>query len=258
MNELELRRALGDFIRAHRERQAPPERSTGRRRTPGWRREELADAAGLGTTWITWLEQGRPVNASVAALTRIADALALTPAERTSMFDLAGKRDPKAADTPDDALPDALLKLPDTLTVPTYLLDHGWTARAWNPAAAELFVGWLDPATTGRNLLEYVFLAPQAQGLIVDWADRARRLVAEFHADFNRRPNDADMQERIARLSASSALFARLWRGQHVLHREGGERSFRHPQRGELHFTQTTLLAATHPAVKLVCLMPQS
>jgi transcriptional regulator with XRE-family HTH domain len=69
------RRILGNFIRAHRERLPPPAKAAGRRRTPGLRREELADASGVGETWITWLEQGRGVSASAAAQARQAEAL---------------------------------------------------------------------------------------------------------------------------------------------------------------------------------------
>lgn len=252
------KRALGVFIRACRERLAPPSKPGVRRRTPGWRREELADAAGLGVTWITWLEQGREVNASVAALARLADALQLTPAERTSMFDLAGKRDPHAPAIADDTLPPELLRLPELIAVPAYLLDHCWNARAWNDAAAELFGGWLDKRTPDRNLLRFVFLSPRAQTLIVDWPERARRLVAEFHADFNRHPGDHALQALVEELAAHSQPFAQHWSKQEVLAREGGGRRFRHPRRGELHFLQTTLLVAAQPTVKLVCLQPQA
>ena len=75
MSEPNPRSLLGAFIRAHRERLSVPTQAAGRRRTPGWRREELADAAGVGVTWITWLEQGRDVSASPQALARLAQAL---------------------------------------------------------------------------------------------------------------------------------------------------------------------------------------
>src|SRR5271154_7138086 len=91
---IDERRALGVFLRAHRERLPPPASAPGRRRTPGLRREEVAEACGVSLTWITWLEQGRNVSASPPALARLAEALRLTPAERAYLFELAGKRDP--------------------------------------------------------------------------------------------------------------------------------------------------------------------
>lgn len=255
------RALLGAFIRAHRERLPVPAKTAGRRRTPGWRREELAEAAGVGVTWITWLEQGRDVSASPVALARLADALHLNPAERASLFDLAGRRDPVEPTEPETELPEHVLALPSLMQVPAYLLDHLWTARAWNAAAAQLFTGWLDQAPTqgpnhGRNLLRFVFLSPEARTLIADWPERAQRLVAEFRADFSRRPRDAAMQALIDELSGSSPLFTRLWGAQTVLLREGGERSFQSATGKVARYQQTTLLVASKTECKLVCLVP--
>lgn len=255
MKETNPRALLGAFIRAHRERLPLLAKAAGRRRTPGWRREELAEATGVGVTWITWLEQGRDVSASPTALARLADALLLNPAERSSLFDLAGRRDPVEPTGLRMELPEQVLALPALLQVPAYLLDHLWTARAWNPAASALFTGWLD-AGRDRNLLRFVFLSTEAKVLIADWPERAQRLVAEFRADFSRRPRDAAMQALIDELSSSSALFTRLWGAQTVLHREGGERSFQQASGAVTRYQQTTLLVASNTECKLVCLAP--
>jgi transcriptional regulator with XRE-family HTH domain len=255
LDQPDPRRLLGAFIRAHRERLPPPAKAGARRRTPGLRREELADAAAVSTTWITWLEQGREVAASAAALARLADALRLTSAERASMFDLAQRRDPAPASAQAD-VPGDLLALPSLLTVPAYLLDRTWTVRAWNAPAARLFSGWLDDDTADRNLMRFVFLSPAAPALIADWPERCQRLAAEFRADYSRCPHDAAFLELIDDLSAGSELFPRCWKEQAVLHREGGERMFHHPSDGVLRFMQTTLLVAAQPECKLVCLTP--
>lgn len=255
MTESSPRSMLGAFIRAHRERQTPP-KVAGRRRTPGWRREELADAAGVGVTWITWLEQGRDVSASPQALARLAGALHLNAAERASLFDLAGRRDPVAPGELHTVLPPQILALPGLMQVPAYLLDHLWTARAWNSAAADLFIGWLDARSAERNLLRYVFLSPLARERIVDWGERAQRLVAEFRSDFSRRPRDAAMASLVEELHTHSPAFADLWRQQTVLAREGGERAFQIPDQGMVRYQQSTLIVASHPECKLVCLAP--
>lgn len=256
MAEPNLRTLLGAFIRAHRERLPVPAKAAGRRRTPGWRREELADAAGVGVTWITWLEQGRDVSASPQALARLAEALLLNAAERASLFDLAGRRDPVEPAEPLATLPPSVLALPGLVQVPAYLLDHLWTARAWNAQAAALFMGWLDDAQAEKNLLRYVFLVPSARTLIADWGERAERLVAEFRSDFSRRPRDAAMGALVEDLLDHSPEFAALWRQQTVLAREGGERTFQVLTRGLVRFEQSTLIVAAHPEVKLVCLAP--
>ena len=252
MSTPDARRALGAFLRAHRERLQRPLGAVGRRRTPGLRREEVAEACGASLTWISWLEQGREVSASARLLARLAASLRLAPAERAYLFELAGKRDPEAPAPGDDGLPDEALRLPERMTIPAYLLDGQWTARAWNRAAAELFVGWLD-GDHDRNLMRFIFRSPAAPLLIDQWEDRAGRVVAEFRADFSRRLGEPAMRGLIEELDRSSPLFARLWREQAVLRREGGERQFLAPVR---RFHQSTLVLASHPDVKLVCLTP--
>ena len=252
MASVDSRRALGAFLRAHRERLPVPATASGRRRTPGLRREEVADTCGVSHTWITWLEQGRDVSASPHALARLAEALQLSPAERAYLFELAGKRDPVTPATDEDRLPLPVLALPSHLTIPAYLLDHTWTALAWNADAARLFVGWLD-GDHDRNLMRFIFLSPAAHRLIVDWDERARRVAAEFRADFSRRLRDPSMQALIDELMAQSPIFNRLWQEQAVLGREGGERRFNDPPR---RFYQCTLVPSSHPDVKLVSLTP--
>jgi transcriptional regulator with XRE-family HTH domain len=252
MSTAESRKALGDFLRAHRERLDPPAAFLRRRRTPGWRREELAEACGVSSTWITWLEQGRDVSASPKALMRLADTLRLIPAERAYLFELAGKRDPAAPPPAGHALPASILTLPEKLTIPAYVLDHTWTALAWNAAAARLFAGWLT-GKHDRNLLRFVFLSPAAPRLIAGWEDRARRVVAEFRTDFSRHLRDASMQALVDELIAGSAAFRLHWQEQAVLDREGGERRFHRPPR---RFYQSTLTFTSHPDLKLVGLTP--
>jgi transcriptional regulator with XRE-family HTH domain len=142
MSTIEQRRDVGRFLRAHREALTPAAAGLHglpkRRRTPGLRREEVALLCGLSPTWYTWLEQGRDVSVSPAALARIAAALQLSTAERAYLFELARKRDP---DAPDDRERSALAPLVDALEViaaPAYLLDACWTACGANGAARRL------------------------------------------------------------------------------------------------------------------------
>ena len=252
MTAADPRKTLGLFLRTRRERLPPPPSASGRRRTPGWRREEVAGACGVSLTWITWLEQGREVSASPHALARLAEALQLAPAERAYLFELAGRRDP-AAPVPDtQALPSPVLALPGRMTIPAYMLDRTWNALTWNAAAAELFTGWLDGGHD-RNLLRFIFLSPAAPRLIVDGEERARRVVAEFRADFSRCLRDPAMQALIDALITQSPAFTRLWQDQAVLGREGGERCFNNPTR---RFHQSTLVLSSNPEIKLVTLTP--
>jgi transcriptional regulator with XRE-family HTH domain len=250
-------RALGDFIRTHRERLTPEILGlppSARRRTPGLRREEVAQLCAVSPTWYTWIEQGRPVSASADALARIAVALRLSRAERAYLFELAAQRDPAEPDSLAADAPVALLDSVALLATPAYVLDRHWDAIGWNEAASELMGGWLDGAHD-RNLLRFTFTVPAAQLLIVDWTTRARRLAAEFRADSIRHLHEPATQALIDELIGASTAFAHFWASQDVVEREGGKREFNHPLRGPLTYEQITLLPAHREDLKLVALI---
>jgi transcriptional regulator with XRE-family HTH domain len=260
---IERRRELGDFIRARRERLPPAAAgltAPARRRTPGLRREEVAQLAGLSTTYYTWIEQGRDVSMSPVALARLATALRLGRAERAYLFELAGKRDPQPGDAEADDLPPAVAACVAAIASPAYVLDRLWNARAWNEAAERLFIGWLDAAEDrhpDRNLLRFIFLEPGARSLICDWDARARRVTAEFRAHAGAHLNDRALHDLVDDLRRKSADFARLWEQHGVLGREGGERTFDHPRDGFLRYEQVTFDLAEHADIKLTILVPR-
>lgn len=247
---------LGEYLRARRE-QLQPEAfglPTGaRRRTPGLRREEVAQLCGISATWLTWIEQGRTTAISVATLAAIARGLKFSRAERQYLFQLAARTDPAAPRQADTSQPD-LQPLLDALRTPAYLLDRHWDAVAWNRAAADLLSPWLRG--TERNLLRFVFLSPEARRFIVDWNARAHRLVAEFRADTAAWQADPVRQALVQDLADANAEFALAWRSQAVLARDGGQRTFQHPRRGRCAFHQHTLRLAQHAELKLTVLLP--
>jgi transcriptional regulator with XRE-family HTH domain len=253
MESEEQRRLLGHFVRSHRER-VVPDLPTRRRRTPGLRREELAARAAISVTWCAWIEQGRDVRVSPETLARLAVALALTPAERTYFFELAGRGDPDIPrSAPSSEAPDSVRALVESLEHPAYGLDRLWNACCWNEAAEHLFDDWLGPGRQ-KNLLRYAFTEPSARTLLPDWEDRVRRLLAEFRADYGRALNDQAMSALVDQLKEESALFAHEWDAQSVLAREGGARTFMHPKDGPLIYEQYTFSPAQRPDYKLVAL----
>jgi transcriptional regulator with XRE-family HTH domain len=249
----ERRRLLGIFVRSRRE--ALPPTAGGRRRTPGLRREEVAARCGISTAWYAWVEQGRDIALSPGTLGRLAGALALAPAERAYLFELALQRDPHPGAPGSDAVPPALEAALAAMAAPAYLLDRLWRARAWNEAAARLFAPWLGGSEP--CLLAFVFRDPAARGLIVDWEERARRVIAEFRADTARAPDDPALLALVAGLRADSSDFSRLWDGHAVAARDGGARRFRHPENGILDYEQVTLVPAAHPDHKILMLLPR-
>jgi transcriptional regulator with XRE-family HTH domain len=248
---------LGSFLRSLRERQVPSAHGIAlhsRRRTPGLRREEVAQICGLSSTWYTWIEQGRAISVSPSTLAGLARGLRLSRAERAYLFELAGKHDPdKQRDGVED-IPAAVLACVDAIAGPTYILDPMWTARRWNAKAEHLFSGWLGPEGE-RNLLRYIFLRPEARQLICDWEDRSRRVTAEFRAAISGHMDDPGLRNLISDLSRHSADFARCWDMHGVVAREGGLRTFNHPADGFVRYQQVSLTIGGWPDFRLTMLL---
>jgi transcriptional regulator with XRE-family HTH domain len=254
----EQQRELADFVRAQRERLTPAAAGIppgGRRRTPGLRREEVAQLAGLSVTWYTWLEQGREISLSSSTVSRLANALRLDRGARAYLFKLAGKRDPDQNDRDGGRLSQNILNSVQSMAVPAYLLDRRWTVKSWNAKAERLFPGWLDREGE-HNLLRYIFLEPAARSLICDYQERARRVVAEFRSAYSTHLDDETLRLLVAELRRDSPLFARFWDQRDVIEREGGERTFTHPTDGFLRFEQITFEVSGHPDFKLTMLVP--
>jgi transcriptional regulator with XRE-family HTH domain len=263
-------RLLGDFLRARREALQPdpgPARRQ-RRRTPGLRREEVALLCGISPTWYTWIEQGRTGAVSPATLVALAQGLQLTPAERAYLFAIAGRLDPSPP-KPSPAGGPQMQALVQAVRTPAYVLDRYWNAIEWNAAAGALFRDWLAPAASRRrrappadagpeppNLLRYVFLQPRARLFLVDWEDRARRLVAEFRADTPRLRDDPRRTALEEDLTARSPEFAAGWRSQQVLARDGGRRSFRVRRGAVEHYEQHILRVVRRPELRMTILVP--
>ena len=260
------RPSLGAFLRARRDRLRPEDFGfpRGRRRAPGLRREEAAQLCGISPTWYTWIEQGRATAISVETLSAVAAGLRLSRPERAYLFELSARADP-APPRIESSDPRRLAALVRAVRPPAYILDRHWHAIAWNGAAAELFVHWLGRGESAapahgaeheveRNLLRYVFLDDRAPGFIVDWNERARRLVAEYRADTAAWRDDPVRKAFVHELCAASAAFDSAWRSQQVLSREGGLRGFRHPARGLCAYEQYTLRVAQWPELKMTIL----
>lgn len=251
------RKTLGEFLRSARARISPTAvglPAGGRRRTPGLRREEVALLCDISVTWYTWIEQGRDVTVSNSVLSRLATVFNLSRAERHYLFDLAESADPEQARVASNPLPARLGDCVHSIIAPAYILDRCWNVLACNSALLHLFNGW--PATEAQpNLLRYIFLDPAARELIVDWDQRASRVVAEFRADTGVHTDEPDTAALLHSLLAQSAVFAHWWTRHAVVDREGGLREFRHPVDGLLCYQQLTFRLATRPDCKLVMLL---
>jgi transcriptional regulator with XRE-family HTH domain len=234
---VEDRQALGEYLRSRRARVRPEDvglpPGTGRRQTPGLRREELAALAGLSVDYYTRLEQGRDTNPGVSVLGALARALRLNQDERAHLFALVGAV-PGPASPPQTARPGLLRLLEALRPAPAYLLTQASDVLAANPE------GWLlMPGLPGSgNLVRYVFTEPAARDVFVDWPQMAEDCVAHLRTI---EANEA--KELVAELGAVSEAFRRLWATYDVRVKRGARRPFHHPVVGRFTLTSEILTA---------------
>lgn len=226
----------------------------GRRRTPGLRREEVAQLCDISNTWYTWIEQGRDITVSASVWSRLASVLSLSRAERHYLFELAESTDPLHDQDDVQPLPDILAESVNSILAPAYILDRNWNVLARNQALVDLFQGWPD-SDEQPNLMRYIFLDPAARKLVVDWEHRASRVVAEFRADVGVHTGEPGLKALLDDLLTHSLVFAHWWNRHAVVDREGGLRDFRHNESTVLTYQQLTFGLATRPDCKLIMLL---
>lgn len=256
---VDRRADLGEFLRARRAAITPADvglPAGTHRRTPGLRREEVAMLAGVSVTWYTWLEQGRPINASRDVLDALARTLRLAPAEHDHLLALAlGTPSLSVPDVVD--VPDALERLITAMApAPAYVLGPRWEFLAWNRPMAQLYPAIERLEGDDRNLVWAVFCEPSTRTLITDWEDQARRIIAEFRATTTPLVGDPSLDALIDRLRAGSDEFAAWWPQQDVAQFRTRLRHYTHPRAGALVFEYQQLVAAEWPALRVVCQLP--
>jgi transcriptional regulator with XRE-family HTH domain len=228
-----------------------------RRRTPGLRREEVAQRANISTAWYTWLEQGRGGAPSAEVLERIAEALMLTQAEREHVFLLGLGRPPEVRYQQNDSVTPRLQRVLDRLNPsPAFIRTATWDIVAWNTAAALLLADYGALAPDERNVLKHIFLGPRARERQDDWESVARFVVGAFRADVARAGAVSAVSALVDELSHRSADFARLWR-DHQIHAAGERvKQIRHPVLGTFSFEYSAFAIDGRPDLNLVIYNP--
>ena len=250
------RRDLAAFLRARRAAVAPGDVGLApglRRRTPGLRREEVAMLAGVSVSWYTWLEQGRPINASIDVLDALARALRMDPVERAHLLELAGHPMRQSVELGRDSCPPGVRQLLRTLEpAPAYAMGPLWDLLAWNQAFASLFpeVETLPP--DDLNLLWLLFGNDDVRALVGDWDDEARRSLSQYRAEIAPQRESAAVLKLVQRLQSVSAEFREWWPQYDVARFETHRRSFDHPRAGRLQFETEHLVPVGAPDVRVV------
>ncbi|WP_428242706.1 helix-turn-helix transcriptional regulator [Gynuella sp.] len=251
------RTALADFLKTRRLRLQPEtetSRTHTRRRTPGLRREEVAELAGISVDWYVKLEQGKANSASPQTIEGLIRALRLTQEDARHLKTLMND---SARPTPTDS-DHALCQLEDLVngqTHPAYLQNALYDVLAWNDAAEQLF-GFADTATNDRNVLTYLFVDPRSRRVFgKQWAPESARVLAQFRRTYDQSPKTSTISARLTTLLETSPEFAQAW-NQHDIHfRSTGTKHIKHPERGCVEYRYYSLHPDGFEDLSLVVLM---
>jgi transcriptional regulator with XRE-family HTH domain len=253
------RNELAAFVRNRRERLRPEQvglpRSR-RRRTPGLRREEVAQLAGVGVTWYTWLEQGRDIHPSHEVLDAIARTLRFDAHERTHLFTLAGIPVAPPADECSRLFPTAQAILDSLEPNPAVLMNARWDILAYNRVHASFFADLDGIPAEDRNCIWLAFTDPEWREVIVDWDEIAARMVGEYRSAMAERLDDPSWRALLQRLLDASPEFAARWERHDVRRAESSRKRVRHPELGLLELDYTNLWLDPSLGARVVAFTP--
>ncbi|MCC8402382.1 helix-turn-helix transcriptional regulator [Paraburkholderia sp. MMS20-SJTN17] len=251
---------LGDFLRSRRTRLDPASFGfSGRRRTPGLRREEVAQRANISSTWYTWLEQGRGGAPSAAVLERICAALMLTNTEREHLFMLGLGRPPEVRYQSTDGVDPRLQRVLDSLDAsPSIIKTATWDVMAWNRAAAIVLTDYSTLPPGQRNILRFLFGDPAVRARQHDWESVARFVVGTFRADVARAGLASEVGDMVDDLCRTSPDFERMWRENQVFSHSEVEHVKRllHPQLGAIDMEYSLFAVDGRPDLSMLVYTP--
>jgi transcriptional regulator with XRE-family HTH domain len=243
------RRELADFLRKRRQGLAPPRAVSSHRRrlTPGLRREEVAELAGVGTTWYTWLEQARDIRPSERTVRRIARALQLSKTETQYLIDLALEHTPRPGR---GQVPRELLTVVNAMSIPAWVIGRSCERLAYNLPANALYD--LDYAPES-NFLRSLF-TPAMRAFIVNWRDFTRQMVAVFRKRSACVLGDAAVAELVDDLIRWSPEFHEWWAEQVIAEANTHDFVCKHPFVGRLDFAYSCFGVVEQPDLVAVAL----
>lgn len=250
------RNELAEFLKSRRRQMCPGEvglTTTGHRRTPGLRREEVSMLSGVSLTWYTWLEQGRDIKPSRQVVDALARTLRLSPAEHGYVLRLTRHSADVPAGSAVAGCPPHVQRFLDALgPSPSYAITPYWEIIGWNRAYETFYPNVATTPAADRNLLALVFTDPYVRDFLVDWSIDSRRFLTQFRAEAGVRVHEPAFAEVVDRLQKASEHFRRGWESHEVDQFSSRERQFEHPSAGTLLLEHHRLAVTDCPDLHLV------
>jgi transcriptional regulator with XRE-family HTH domain len=262
VSDTERAKELGDFLRARRESLDPSRLGLpwiGTRRTPGLRREEVAQLAEIGITWYTKLEQGRPIRASAKVLSAIANALQCSETETDHLFTLAGLGKPSHAALPVcEHVSSSIQVILDQLDpLPALMQNARFDVVGYNQAYCRLIgVNLAQIPIEDRNCIYLAFTHPAWRASLADWDEAMPRMVALFRAAMAEHRQEPAWERQLQRHLAASAEFRETWLHNEVRGIENQLKRFKNPRVGVFTLQQTNWWSAPRNGGRLLVYVP--
>lgn len=256
MSDKKQRQELAQFLRTRRERLSPAAvglSASSRRRTPGLRREELSQLAGIGVTWYTRLEQGQDILVSPQLLESLARVLDLNADERHHLFVLARAQVPADSYPLTSTISPQLQSVLDSITHhPAYVTNPRLDIVGYNQAMNRVFPGTDATSAYERNILRSMFTNPLQRIWLRDWEKEARGMLALFRASSDHYVKEPWFKAIVAELQQTSAEFRAWWPQHDIQSVYTGHKELKHPQLGWLSLQSSMFQATDAPDLRMV------
>lgn len=247
MNSQVRLQALSAFLKGQRAKISPE--SVGlppgtRRRTPGLRREEVAQLAGVSTTWYTWLEQGRDIQVSSSVLDCVASALQLNADERRYLYSLALESGAEPYTVKHEAVqisPSLQKIITELKYCPVMISDRKCNIVGWNRAAAYVFLDFDRIPPEERNMIRLLFTRREFQRLAVNWEQFASGFLSMFRSYYGQYVEDEWYDRFLEEMKNGHPEFNRMWEQSQVSYAPEVHLEFRHAKAGKMVYELTSL-----------------
>ncbi|WP_078916678.1 helix-turn-helix transcriptional regulator [Streptomyces viridochromogenes] len=256
----EIRRhELAAFLRHRREHITPEQVGLprgSRRRTPGLRREEVAQLSAVGVTWYTWLEQARDIQVSVQVLDALARTLMLDPSERSHLFQLAGAVDPSPATTCPSVTPALRAVLEQLEPYPACLQNSRYDILAHNRTYGLLLCDLEAVPPEDRNCMVLSYTHDEWRSSIVHLEETQRLMAARFRAAMAGHLAEPAWKMLLKRLRAESPEFCEAWDRHEVVAHRSKRKEFLNRHVGRVAVDHTDLWLSPDVGPRMVTYVP--